>query len=229
VHAAPLHVAWGDAALLEAQAQRARFEGALSGEEHARLAAIASPTRRRQFIAARWLLRTLLADVHGGAPPNWRLSGGIDGPPRVLGADGAIHLAVTHSAHLVACAVAAVPLGLDIEAPQRERDVLALAELACDETEQAMLRAQPPAQRDALFYELWTAKEAWLKRHSGSMAPRRMARIHLRPAASFDDAPIRVWSLAAATLALAATAQAPVHWHGPALAARSGWDVSDEA
>jgi 4'-phosphopantetheinyl transferase len=228
VDAPALHIVRGSAARLAQEVEQASA-AFLSEAEHLRLQEIRAPARRQQFVAARWLARKLLAQVHGGAPHDWSLDAGVDGPPQVVGAKGAAaHLALSHSHDVVACAVAAVPLGIDVEAPQRSRDVMALAQVACDETERALLHARPPSEREPFFYELWTAKEAWIKRWAQSMTPHRLARIHLRPAAAFENASTRVWSGEGWTLAVAAPPGLAVHWHASAPAVRSVWDVKDD-
>jgi 4'-phosphopantetheinyl transferase len=223
----PLHIVWGDAAGLQRESEReAPF---LSDAEHARLQAIRSPGRHRQFVAARWLARRLLAQVHGGTPHDWPLGAGLDGPPQVLAAGrDSIHLALSHSHDVVACALTATPVGIDIESPRRARDVTALAQIACDDAERALLQARPQAERAPFFYELWTAKEAWIKRWAQAMTPQRLARIHLRPAPQFDAAPVRVWQGTDWTLAVATPPGLPVRWHAPVPAERSAWSVEDD-
>jgi 4'-phosphopantetheinyl transferase len=225
----PIALAWSPLAPLVAvhgeQAQRW-----LADTERRKLARMRSPQRRAQFVAGRWLLRELLARCHGGTPQHWRLTAPEQGPPAVEALSGAapLHLALSHSADLVACAVAAVPIGVDVELPQRRRDIAGLAALCCDEREQTQLKALAPAQREGLFYEFWTAKEAWLKSQSHDLAPKRLAQIHLAPAASDEAAHVRVWRGDGWTLALAAPPGSPVRWHAAEPALHSCWQVRDE-
>jgi 4'-phosphopantetheinyl transferase len=200
----------------------------LGAQEQARLAAIRSQQRRAQFVAGRWLLRTLLAQAHGGRPPDWALSAPDAGPPAVQGHAG-IHLALSHSGGWVAAALAAVPVGVDIEAPARPRDLDGLAALCCDEAERALLLEEAPGQRETRFYEIWTAKEAWIKQHGEQLAPRRLAQIHLQRPQGLASPHVRTWSAQGWMLALACTEKAQLQWHceipqpaGP------GWCVRDE-
>lgn len=182
-------------------------------------------------MAGRWLLRELLARCHGGTPQDWRLIAPEQGPPSVeLPASGAsLHLALSHSADLIACAVAELPVGVDVEQPQRPRDLAGLAALCCDAREQAQLqRLLDASQREAMFYAFWTAKEAWLKCLREDLAPKRLAKIHLTPAAADKAAPLRVWRQDGWTLALAAPPRVEVRWHAPEPVLASQWDVADD-
>jgi 4'-phosphopantetheinyl transferase len=201
----PIALAWSPLApLIAAHGQQA--QSWLGETELRKLARVRTPLRRAQFIGGRWLLRELLARCHGGAPQDWRITAPEQGPPAVESPAhrGALRLALSHSADLVACAVATVPVGIDVERPQRRRDLAGLAALCCDQFEQAQLQALPAAQREALFYELWTGKEAWLKCQCQDLAPLRLAQIHLAPAAPDATAQVRVWRGDGWTLALAA-------------------------
>jgi 4'-phosphopantetheinyl transferase len=222
-------LAWSRLAPLAA-AHGAHAESWLSQAEQHKLARMRSPERRAQFVAGRWLLRELLARCHGGTPQDWQLSAPEHGPPTVLApVKVPLHLALSHSSDLVAGAISAEPVGVDVECPQRQRDVTGLAALCCDVREQAQLQSLPADQREALFYALWTAKEAWLKRHGEDLAPRRLAQIHLAAASSETEAQVRVWRGKGWTLALATPAGVSVRWHGPQPGLLCVWQVQDDA
>ena len=204
--------------------------GWLSAPERERLRHIRASHRRAQFLGGRWLLRTLLAEHLGGQPLDWPLDAGESAPPALLAAHArpAVHLALSHSADVVACAVAASPVGLDVEAPRRRRDVAGLAALCLDTTEQAMLHALAAPADEAFFYQLWTVKEAWLKSRAEALAPRRLAQIHVRLVAGRGALQALTWRTGAWTLALAAPALGQVHWHAPMPGADQGWAVRDD-
>jgi len=191
----------------------------MSDAELARLQAIASDRRRAQFVGARWLARELLARRHGRPAHEWRLTVEDQGPPRVTGAQ----LALSHSGDWAACAVADVPLGIDVEMPARPRDLHGLAELCCTAAERELLQAGT-----ASFYELWCAKEAWVKRHAGQAAPARLQAIELLPCEA-QAADVQVWAAEGVTLALSAPSTLALHWWGAAPPWRSAWQVRDEA
>lgn len=192
----------------------------LTGAERERLATMRTDPRRAQFAAARWQARSLLAGAFGGGPADWPLGAAADAPPGVLGRRD-LHLSVSHSGDFTACAVAGEPVGLDIEAPRRRRDIEGLIDLCCTPSEQVLVRhADDPA---AMFYALWTVKEAWLKRKREWIAPRRLQQIEV--AIHGEDA--RTWRSLGWTLSLCGGGA--VRWWTTAPAAASHWQVTDRA
>jgi len=136
--------------------------------ELARLAAMGSEKRRRQFIAGHWLARDAAAGSTGTHPNDWLLVAAASGAPelhlRGTGTVQGIHLSLSHSGEMVTAAIAPFPLGLDLESTGRVRDWLALADhvFAPVECEQLLLLAE--SDRRELFYRYWTIKEACGKR-----------------------------------------------------------------
>jgi len=215
---AVVHLACGEvAALLREAPEPAQW---LSDSEMERLAAIRTPPRRAQFLAARWQARWLLAQVLGGRPGDWALDAPRDAPPRVRVRQD-LCLSISHSAAFTACALAGAPVGLDLEQPRRRRDIAGLIELVCTPREQAMFTALPEPTREALFYELWTVKEAWLKRRVEWIAPARLAQVEARRR---SDGELRTWR--GEHWQLAVTAGEP-RWWSPQPRAGQAWAVLD--
>lgn len=129
-----------------------------------RLARISHPGRRAQFILGRVLLRHALSERFGLVADNWRLDTAF-GKPRLVG-DGAPEISLSHSRHLVACAVASKAIGLDVEYC-RERDFAALAAQLCGPAELRRFLSLPIAERSAAFYRIWTRLEAVFKLKGG--------------------------------------------------------------
>lgn len=200
-----VHLACGAIAALLAQAPH----GWMSKSEEARLAALASKKRRDQFVAARWQARWLLAQALGNEPASWLLEAPHDAPPSVAGRSD-LFLSISHSGDWTACALADAPVGLDLEAPQRQRDIAGLMELCCT-----------PSERGFEFYELWTVKEAWLKRRGEWIAPSRLQQLNAMP----GDGNIRVWSATGWWLALCAEGDA--RWSTPEPPASRQWRLDD--
>jgi 4'-phosphopantetheinyl transferase len=192
----------------------------LSPEELQRLDGMRSSRRRGQFVAARWQARRLLASVFGGSPADWPLDAAPDSPP-TLPARSDLHLSISHSADWTACAVSFEAVGLDIEAPRPGRDIAGLAQVCCTPSEVALMQAAP--DREAIFYSLWTAKEAWLKRRREWMAPSRLRQLELRPG-GFDA---RTWSAPGWALALCGAGK--VRWSSDEPTSRHCWEMRDEA
>ena len=69
---------------------------------------------------------------------------------------------LSHSDGLICFALSDCPVGIDIEATNKQRDYLALAEVFMDDKELASL-AQSKSTQDDHFYRTWCAKEAYFK------------------------------------------------------------------
>lgn len=191
-----------------------------SGSEAQRLRGLTHARRRSQFLAARWLARTLLAQAFGGRAQDWALAAVPDAPPAVIGRPD-LFLSISHSGGWTAGAVSLQAVGLDLEAPERARDIAGLTELCCTQAEQALVAAS--ADPAASFHELWTVKEAWLKRRQAWVAPRRLQQLAVAPSAPGS---VRTWRGPGWWLALCADDAMPRWWSAePALAGT--WSVQD--
>lgn len=128
----------------------------LSASSRARLAQIAVPKRRMQFLLGRWLMAEAagvpLLDIvedrhypHIASRTDW-------------------HASISHSGPYVAViASQGSRCGLDIEYPTRQRDWVALAERAFSATETSWISAASPEQQAEHFYRVWTLREAAFK------------------------------------------------------------------
>ncbi|RZU03018.1 4'-phosphopantetheinyl transferase family protein [Rivibacter subsaxonicus] len=149
-------------ALLAAQAEP------LSTAEQARAAGLASLPRRRQYLAARQLLRRLLREV-GETREGDALPLSAEGRPLLLDRP-ALQLSISHSGPWVACALADRPVGVDIERERPGRDLVGLG------------AAIGAAAEPQAFYTAWTLKEAVLKRSGQEIGLERLARWRPEPA-----------------------------------------------
>ncbi|MCS6913640.1 MAG: 4'-phosphopantetheinyl transferase superfamily protein [Myxococcales bacterium] len=133
----------------------------LSADERARREALALPRLRRRFTAARAFLRCVLG-AHLGLPPaELRFSYGRYGKPALPGGPP---FNLTHAEDLALLAVGTrAEVGLDLELLRPLPDLTGLAALCFCPAEQAALARTPPAEQTALFYRIWTRKEAALK------------------------------------------------------------------
>jgi len=191
-------------------------QGWLSASELSRMAGMTSSRRRDQFLAARWQARWLLAQLLGGEPVSWLLEAPQDAPPTVAGRPD-LFLSISHSGAWTACALSSAPIGLDLEAPQRQRDIAGLIELCCTPAERTLLAADA----EAMFYELWTVKEAWLKRRGEWIAPSRLQQLEARPA----KGDLRTWT--AQDWRLALCTQGEARWLTPEPAISREWSIED--
>ena len=120
---------------------------------------------RNRSLTGEWLLRQLLCRHWGMEEPVILRT---DKGAPVLD-NGALHLSITHSEDLVACAVSEDFVGLDTERCKPFR--FALLEKVCTEQERQYVlsgsRAEGAVCEDPeiieRFFEIWTGKEAWFK------------------------------------------------------------------
>jgi 4'-phosphopantetheinyl transferase len=173
-HAQPLEAGWG------------------TQSEQARMAAMQHPARRQEFVACRHALRSLLARTTSTALDHWALDAPEGNAPRLNaqrhGADAAAstHLTLSHSGHYLACALAAQPVGVDLEVENlrsSRRDVLALAAIACSDDEAQRLQAAgcERTQRQ-MFVQWWSLKEAYFKCIGTGVDLSSIRHIECRPA-----------------------------------------------
>jgi 4'-phosphopantetheinyl transferase len=170
-------------------------DGWLTPAEKARLTGIQAPLRRRQYLAGHWLARALAARAFGGEPPQWRWDDQAGPRPQLLRDGFRAWATLSHSGEHLAAAVAAQPIGLDLELPRRPRDVMALAHylFAPDEVARLLETGEGP-DRDRLFYVFWALKEARGKRGGEGLQATQARRVSARGSEA-AQAEARVWPL----------------------------------
>lgn len=140
----------------------------LDEEERRRLAALVHQADRDQFAAAHIGLRLLLADHFGEHPASLvfdrapcPLCGEPHGRPLLAGEDG-FHFSLSRRPGIAAYALAAAPVGIDIETLSRQ---IGLDDLtaALHPAEQRSLATLPPSARRHAALRGWVRKEAYLK------------------------------------------------------------------
>lgn len=143
--------------------------GLLSADERARYERFHFARDRRDYAAAHALLRTALSEYAkrpaASAPADWRFDTIAGGKP-VLAPETPAPLAfnLSHTRGCVAVAVTAgAPVGIDVEALDREPDVDGVADRFFGPDEVAWLRRADGRGRKERFFRLWTLKEAYLK------------------------------------------------------------------
>ena len=159
----------------------------LSASEQARIEGFGSEPRRRSSLAGRWLARLLLAPLLQRRPEDIPLQLDAEGRSSVTGHPG-LHLSFSHSGDWVACAVADVPIGIDIERMRPRGDLLGLAATVCSTAQCEELAALSGEARLRRFYQLWTLKEAWLKCRGRGLDFARMRELDYIPATASDAA-----------------------------------------
>jgi 4'-phosphopantetheinyl transferase len=136
--------------------------GLLSAAEAERAAGIRDPAAARRWAASRWALRELLGRRLGVAAGAVELALGEHGKPRL--AAGGPEFNLSHSGALALVALAAGPVGVDVEeVKSRATDLGALAARVLDPEEAAAIARAKPEERPALFFPAWARHEARLK------------------------------------------------------------------
>jgi 4'-phosphopantetheinyl transferase len=138
----------------------------LSEEEHGRAARFRFERHRNRFIAARGVLRSILATHLDCAPGELQFQYGANGKPALTGrfAETSLFFNLAHSDDLALIAITRLgPIGVDVEFVRPMADAGELVARFFSPRESARFETVPADQKDAAFFNLWTRKEAWLK------------------------------------------------------------------
>jgi 4'-phosphopantetheinyl transferase len=132
----------------------------LSADEQARANRFKFAIHRDRFIAARGMLRQLLASYLNDSPQHLTFCYGDRGKPALVNAP--IQFNVSHSEDVALYAISSHPVGIDVE-KIREIDVAGLSQRFFTAAETHAIAQLPPEQRLKSFFRYWTCKEAYLK------------------------------------------------------------------
>jgi 4'-phosphopantetheinyl transferase len=141
------------------------LQSTLDESERARADRFRVTADRDSYIAAHALLRAMLSKAGGVAASGWRFQVAAGGKPEIDPSLGRpdLRFSLSHTRGMVACAVGCGhTLGIDAEA-WKEPAPLQLVPRIFAPAERALIASAPPSGRAAIFYRLWTLKEAYLK------------------------------------------------------------------
>ncbi|KUJ82996.1 hypothetical protein AWR36_010670 [Microbulbifer flavimaris] len=134
----------------------------LSVEERQRGRAFISERDRERYIRGRGCLRRILALQLNREPNDLQLSVGEHGRPYLAGSG--LSFNVSHSGGLAICALSRThSVGIDLEVHQKALCFGPLLSLVFTETERARLKEKSGVERQRMFFDFWTAKEALMK------------------------------------------------------------------
>jgi 4'-phosphopantetheinyl transferase len=157
-----------------------RLAGILEPAELQRARRLPEATRR-QFVATRAILRTLLGERLGVPPGDVVLRQGKNGK---LFVSGGVLFNVAHSKDLAVFAFTHnLRVGVDVELLRPVAHLEGVVELALAPSEAADLHAVPADDRAAAFFACWTRKEAYLKASGNGLGSPREVAVTLRPGA----------------------------------------------
>jgi 4'-phosphopantetheinyl transferase len=154
-----------------------RFAGDLTEFDIAAARAVLSPIERKRcerfvfdcdrqtFAAGHALLRsTLTFHERLRSPQSWVFQTGSHGKPCLAPGQSELAFNMTHTAGLVACALAKVEsIGVDVESVERTANADEIAASYFSQREVLALEECAGLERQTRFIELWTLKEAYLK------------------------------------------------------------------
>ncbi|MET3129875.1 4'-phosphopantetheinyl transferase [Oxalobacteraceae bacterium GrIS 1.11] len=136
------------------------YAALLDAGERDRAARFHGAQLRLEYQRCRCALRLLLAAYLGRRADAIALRYGAFGKPELEG----LHFNVSHSEHSALIAVAALPLGVDLEFARRPGvDLAGMAGLVFHPSEQASFARLPASAQGDFFYRIWTHKEAYCK------------------------------------------------------------------
>ncbi len=143
-------------------ADLARLAATLSTAERARADRYRLPLLRARFIAARGILRTILAAHLGTSPCTLSLDADPLGKPRLTGS--ALEFNLAHSDDRALYVVAdGRRVGIDVERVRGDLADTGVARRLFAPSDAARLESLPPGPRCQEFFRLWTLKEAYVK------------------------------------------------------------------
>jgi 4'-phosphopantetheinyl transferase len=138
----------------------------LDDGERERAARLRDEGRRARFVAAHAALRAITGARLGRAPERLRFARGPFGKPELLDGDG-LFVNLSHSDGIALVALAAAPVGVDVERWRSAAAATRIAERYFPPAEREAVAAAPAGPgaggRAALFARLWTRKEACVK------------------------------------------------------------------
>jgi 4'-phosphopantetheinyl transferase len=141
------------------------YEAVLSPDEEARYRRFAFVRNGQQFLVGRALVRTTLSCYADVPPADWVFAAGVYGKPEIARPEAFAKLCfnLAHTDGLVACAVAACEVGVDVEEVNRRNVSADLARYCLSAAELAHWESLPDEERREVFFDYWTLKEAYSK------------------------------------------------------------------
>jgi 4'-phosphopantetheinyl transferase len=166
----------------------------LDDREQMNAGATRDPAARARYVVAHAALRQLLGRAVGADPASvhFRYSCAVcgsheHGRPELDGFDG-VSFSLSHSTDVAVIAIAAVPVGADVEVVRSRRHLDRVAARLMPPDALARWQAMPDADRRVAFFALWTQKEAHLKL-LGVGITRALRDVHPTNVTTWDDWP----------------------------------------
>lgn len=144
------------------QEQYLRYLPLLSPHECERAERFLQLEQRQRFVSSHGQLRLILSQYLKQAPGEIEIKHNQHGKPYV--ADSCLQFNLSHVNNTMLCAVSwEAAVGIDIEDTQRKIDIMTVVRTLFTAIELREFEATAPEAQRALFFHLWTRKEAYLK------------------------------------------------------------------
>ena len=147
-------------------ADEGRWQQVLASDELARVSRFHFSRDRQRFVAARALLRRILASYLAMDPNSLSFSYSKKEKPSLGPAhvDSGITFNLSHSGGIALFAFSRRrEVGIDVEQVRRDSDLEAIARRFFSAREQSQLAALPAEEKFDAFFRCWTRKEAYIK------------------------------------------------------------------
>lgn len=150
----------------------AELKNILSSDELARSDRFKFAIHRDRYIVARAYLRCFLADYTGIPAPEICFTYSDRGKPAIANlaftssrtSSASLHFNLSHSEDLaIYCFATSYLVGVDLEYLLKKIDCDRIAERFFSQQEAKLIQNLPEKQKKQTFFQLWTAKEAYLK------------------------------------------------------------------
>ena len=139
------------------------FASLLAPDEVTKANKFRFPVHRRRYIVARGILRQLLANYLHLRPQEIGFEYGDRGKPYLSDFDS-LQFNVSHSHESVLYGVSdRIPIGVDVEYLRKMPDAAKIARRFFSAKEYELIDRVVETEQQRLFFQLWTAKEAYLK------------------------------------------------------------------
>ncbi len=138
------------------------LRGLLTNEERTKAGQFRFEADCARFILARGCLRVILGGHMGISPTAVPLEFTSHGKPQLSGTSP-LHFNVSHSGEYFLIALSQYPLGIDIEQHRPRVNLTQLARRFFSEPEWRDLETHNEVDQTAVFYHIWTRKEAFIK------------------------------------------------------------------
>ena len=138
----------------------------LSPNEIARADRFRFPLHKKRFIVARGILRQLLGSYLNISPDSLIFQYGDRGKPLLTESSGnnSLQFNISHSQEYALYGfIYHQPIGVDLEYVREMPDALKIAQRFFSANEYNSIQAIAPEKQQQAFFQLWTAKEAYLK------------------------------------------------------------------